>query len=100
MIDVPTFLTLYPEFKDATPVLLNVMLTRALQYTNNVLIWGTGTGLNPGWKQEGTFLHMARFLALSPFGRNAKLSDGRGRTNYDEDLRRLVRKVTSGYRWT
>jgi len=91
-IDAATFLTLFPEFKDAGTVLITAKLTQAQQYTP-LCPWGK-------WQQEGTFLYAARFLALTPWGRKMNLANAAGQTNYDADLRRVQLIVSSGARVT
>lgn len=91
-IDVPTFLSRFPEFKDAGIPFIYATLARALTYVP-ICPWGTH-------QQEGAFLYCARFLALSPFGRKMNLANKANETNYDKDLQRVKYIVTSGYRVT
>lgn len=89
-LDVPSFLRAFPEFQDAPPPLVAAKLAYGMQLTP-ARIWGNLT-------EQGAFLYTARFLALSPYGRKIGLVRKDGKTNYDEDLTRCKRMVTSGYR--
>lgn len=91
-IDVATFLTVFPEFKDAGAPLILAQLTRALQYVPQG-VWGD-------FQQEGAFLYCARFLAITPWGRKMNLANKDNVTNYDKDLQRVKYAVTSGLRYT
>lgn len=90
-IEAASFKAAFPEFNAAPNDLVTAKLAYASALTPDT-IWGD-------LKEQGAFLYCARFLSLSPFGRkiglvNEKLS----LTNYDADLDRLKRMVTSGYR--
>lgn len=89
-IDVATFLAAFPEFKDAPPDLVGAKLAYALQLTPTVP-WGN-------LQEQGAFHYCARMLALSPYARKMGLVNKEGKTNYDDEITRLKRMVTSGFR--
>lgn len=102
-IDVPTFLASFPEFNDAPAALISAKLAEAALMCPDT-VWGQGTA-SPGGgggslTQRGTFLHCARFLALSPYARKMQLASKDGRTIYDGEIRTLQLTVTSGFRVT
>lgn len=94
-IDVDSFKASFPEFADAPAALVQAKLSYALTLTPNE-VWGDDT--DGGIRQQGAFHYTARFLALSPFARNLKLTGRKGETNYDGEIERLKRIVTSGFR--
>lgn len=90
-VDVPTFLTNYPEFANVpTPVVQNALndaysMTPAATWPVNLL-------------DQGAQLRCAQSLALSPFARGTNPRDDGGKTAYDERLERLVRIAARGLR--
>lgn len=80
----------FPEFATAP----SDLVTSKLAYGDSL----TPVGIWGDLKEQGAFLYCARFLALSPFGRKVGLVNKQDVTNYDEDLARLRRTVTSGFR--
>lgn len=91
-ITVSNFLVEYPEFKDAPISLVQAKLQDALILTP-CQVWSAGL-----LRKQGTFLHCARLLALSPFARHMKLVNKDGSTLYDSQLLKLKQTVTSGFR--
>ncbi len=91
-IDVPSFKAAFPEFAQAPDSLVQAQLNYAIARVDPN-VWGT-------LAEEGTFVHCARFLALSPYARKMGLVDAKdgGQTPYDKRLTQLLRSVTAGYR--
>lgn len=104
-VDVSTFLTSYPEFKDAPQPLIQAKLDEA-QLQILPAIWNALGDPTRDYTQFATFLYAADELFNSPFSRHmARVDQGNDRQGVRSDaspykikLDQLKRTVTSGWR--
>lgn len=94
-LSVEDFFTSYPDFKGSNTgaahlALVQAKLDEALLEVD-VAVCGAKSDLLQG-------LIAARKLALSPFGRNAKMVSQMGTTVYDAEIRRIQRQVYGSHR--
>lgn len=81
----------FPEFNDATDDLVNLHLADAVLRVP-ASIWGTLT-------DHGVKYLAAHTLALSPWGRHARLVNDSGGTVYGTHLEALKKTLPSGGMW-
>ena len=88
-VDVPTFLTNYPEFGSVPPEVVQNALNDAYSMTPST-VWPTAI------IDQAAQLRCAQSLALSPFARGTNPRDDQGRTGYDDRLHRPVTIAAAG----
>lgn len=89
IVDYQSFITLNPEFTDASVAQVSAELAAA------ALVWDpAGLGnLNPVWGNlldQGVRFLAAHRLALSPWGQAARLVAKDGTTTYETHLKKLI----------
>lgn len=94
MLSVEDFLKSYPDFKGTNATanleIVKAKLDEAWLEVDEVVL-----------RDKADVLHgliAARKLALSPFGRNAKLVSKMGETPYDAEIKRIQRQVFGSHR--
>lgn len=87
-----TFRTRFPEFAPAADALVEACLAEALTQTPSD-VWGDKADAAQG-------LLTGHLLALSPFGRNAKLSSEKGESTYGKRRAAMQRALALGCRVT
>lgn len=90
-LSVAEFRTRYPEFASATDELVEAKLAM-VERTLFPAVWGDSA-------HEGAYLLCAHYLALSPFGLQARLSAS-GVSIYGEQFEALKRAAVIGLRRT
>lgn len=89
-VTADSFRESYPEFTNLGDDVIEAKITDGeLRCPSSV--WGD-------FADTGVCLYVAQRLALSPWGRDLKLTNDDGSTVYDRELERLVRVVASGGR--
>jgi len=89
MASLAGFRASYPEFSMAQDALVSAKLSDATLRTSTTAFSATEADIH-------IYLLTARLLALSPFGRDMRLSADDNSTVYDDDLRRVERAAAVG----
>ncbi len=89
-VTVEIFLESFPEFKTAKIETIKAKIADAVLQVD-AKVWEAKTDL-------GVKYTAAHLLALSPFGRQAKLVSKDGSTTYGKHLDDLIMQVASGFR--
>ncbi len=89
-IDVATFVTRFPEFTSAASAEVTVVLAEAQRRVDQAVF--------DDKYEEAVFYKAAHLLAISPFGRNARMVSKAGTTTYHTAFNQLAREVTPGFR--
>lgn len=89
-MDLATFRTLFPEFTNAPDVFVSAWLAETLPEIDPT-IWGTDA-------DSGHGLLTAHRMAVSPFGRNSRLSSEKGESTYGKQFAELETKRAVGIR--
>lgn len=89
-VTVESFRESFPEFRSASLELIKAKIDEAALQVDAV-VWEGKTDL-------GVKYTAAHLLALSPFGRQAKLVSKDGTTTYQTHRDDLISQVTSGFR--
>lgn len=82
----------FPEFATAADAIIDACLAEALLQTPSD-VWGTKADAAQG-------LLTAHLLAISPFGRTAKLVSSKGDSTYGQRRREMTRALAAGCRVT
>lgn len=89
-VTVENFIERFPEFRTAKIETIEAVIADAVLEVDPA-VWGTKTDL-------GVKYTAAHLLALSPFGRQAKLVSKTGGTTYEKHRDNLISQVSSGFR--
>ncbi|KKN75983.1 hypothetical protein LCGC14_0375400 [marine sediment metagenome] len=89
-VTVETFIESFPEFRSASVDVIKAKLAEAVLQVD-AKVWEGKTDL-------GVKYTAAHLLALSPFGRQAKLVSKDGSTTYEQHRDDLMLQVSSGFR--
>lgn len=87
-----TFRTRFPEFAPAADALVEACLAEALLQTPSD-VWGTKADAAQG-------MLTAHLLAISPYGRTAKLVSAKGESTYGQRRQAMTRALAAGCRVT
>lgn len=89
-VDRDNFLAAHPEFESATEPMVRIVIADAI---NNV-----DEGVFKTKTDQAVRLLAAHYLAVTPFGRNARLSSKEGNSTYMVQFKALTRSMTPGFR--
>lgn len=89
-VTVASFLIDFPEFQGAEDPLIQAKIDAAMLRCPTC-VWGTGAR-----RDQGIMVKAAALLARSPYGRQMKLVNKEGGTQYDDDVIKLNRIAAAG----